>query len=1317
MSEALEAALRRAESQRRHLELENASLRATAALQADFAERFRITLASIGDAVITTDVDARVTNLNAVAELLTRWTNAEAMGQPLEDVFCIVNETTRATVASPVSRALREGIIVGLANHTILIAKDGTESHIDDSAAPIRRTDGTMVGCVLVFRDISERHRQEVELEARELQFRTLAESIPQLVWMANPDGHIFWYNRRWYEYTGTTREQMEGWGWQQVHHPETLQSVMVQWQASIAAGTPFDMTFPLKGQDGRFRPFLTRVEPVKDAAGRVTRWFGTNTDIAAQQEIEDSLRRNERFNRSLMDATADCVQILDLDGRLVHMNAPGLCAMEIDDAVPPYGQAWRALWPAAAHDDIAHAVTQAVGGVVSSFEACGSTATGTPKWWEVTVSPICDDDDGAVVRLLAVSRDITERRQSEERLRASEAQFRAIFEQAAVGMAQISVQTHRFVRINTRLCDLTGYTAAELLEMTPTDITVAEDRETHLRASAALLRGDVASYDNETRYLRKDGTIVWVRVKATMLANTDGRPDRTMAVIQDVTDRKVAEADRIRLLQQAEGERGRLADVFRDAPAFLCVLRGPDHIYELVNDRYDQLIGRYNVLGRKVRDVLPEVVEQGFIALLDTVYATGETITGTGVQVRLARQLDQPPEDRYLDLVYQALRDADGTITGIIIVGVDVTERTRADAALRSSEMKYRTLFESMDQGYCVLEMIFDESGRAVDYRFEETNPAFEKHSGLVGTVGRRTRELVPDLETHWYETYGRVVQTGEPVRFIDVAAAMDGRWFDVYAFRIGGVGSKRVAVLFSDISSQKRAEHALRESEQRYRAATLTVSDVVWTTAADGLMEGDQPGWANFTGQSRDEYTGTGWSAAVHPDDVQPTLRRWADAVTELRTYDFEHRVRREDGQWRHCSVRAVPIFTEGGAIREWVGVHTDITEQKRTEVALRQFAADMSEADQRKDEFLATLAHELRNPLAPIRNGLHIMKLAGGHVPAVEQTRTMMERQLTQMVRLLDDLMDVSRISRGTLDLRIERLSLAVIMHSALEASRPLIEQMGQEVTMTMSAAPLMVDADMTRLAQVFVNLLNNAAKYGDRGGQIHVEAERDGREVVVTVRDTGIGIDAEQLLRIFDMFAQVDQSLERSQAGLGIGLTLVKRLVELHGGSIEARSEGPGLGSAFIVRLPLVVDTSLPHTPAEDEEHAAPSSLRILIVDDNRDSADSLAAMLQIVGNDVRTAYDGQAGVDEAESFRPDVIIFDIGMPTLNGYEACRRIREQVWGAGVVLIAMTGWGKDEDRRRAHDAGFDHHLVKPVDVQTLLKLLGGVQRATTP
>ena len=320
-------------------------------------------------------------------------------------------------------------------------------------------------------------------------------------------------------------------------------------------------------------------------------------------------------------------------------------------------------------------------------------------------------------------------------------------------------------------------------------------------------------------------------------------------------------------------------------------------------------------------------------------------------------------------------------------------------------------------------------------------------------------------------------------------------------------------------------------------------------------------------------------------------------------------------------------------------------------------------------------------------------------------------MMERQLTQMVRLVDDLMDVSRISRDKLELRKELVPLAAILNSAVETSRPLIEQMGHQLTVTLPQQPLLVDADTTRLAQVFLSLLNNAAKYGDPGGHIQLNVERQGSDVVVTVKDTGIGIAADQLPRIFELFTQVDHSLEKSQGGLGIGLTLVKRLVEMHSGRVEAKSEGPGKGSEFIVRLPVVVEASRPLESGREAEQHVTSSHRILIVDDNRDGADSLSEILRVMGNDTRTAYDGQEGVDVAGEFQPDVLLLDIGLPKLNGYEVCRRIREQSWGEGVVLIAVTGWGQDDDRRRSQAAGFDHHIVKPVDPHALMKLLAGL------
>jgi len=531
---------------------------------------------------------------------------------------------------------------------------------------------------------------------------------------------------------------------------------------------------------------------------------------------------------------------------------------------------------------------------------------------------------------------------------------------------------------------------------------------------------------------------------------------------------------------------------------------------------------------------------------------------------------------------------------------------------------------------------------------------------------------------------------------------------------------------LVFRDVTERHRVEQLeaelrkrteqLAEAEARIRSVVNNVINGVITIDERGVVESFNSAAERLFGYKDEEVVGQNVKILMGEphhskhDGYLANYKRTGQA--KIIGIGREVEGRRKDGSTFSMDL-GISEFLRGER-HYFTAVVRDNTERNRLADELRQVAADLSEADRRKDEFLATLAHELRNPLAPIRNGLQLIKMAAGQAATVEQVRSMMERQITQMVRLVDDLMDVSRISRGKLELRKERVPLAAVLNSAVETSRPLIEQMGHELSVTLPKQPLIVDADMTRLAQVFLNLLNNAAKYGDRGGHIQLNVERQGSDVVVSVKDTGIGIAADQLPRIFEMFTQVDRSLEKSQGGLGIGLTLVRRLVEMHGGRVEARSEGAGKGSEFVVRLPLVIEASKPQESGGVAEHPVKSSHRILVVDDNRDGADSLSEMLKIMGNDTRTAYDGQEGVDVAAAFRPDVILLDIGLPKLNGYEACRRIREQSEGNGVVLIAVTGWGQDEDRRRSQEAGFDHHMVKPVDPQALMKMLAGLQIA---
>ncbi|TMA30738.1 MAG: response regulator [Deltaproteobacteria bacterium] len=406
-------------------------------------------------------------------------------------------------------------------------------------------------------------------------------------------------------------------------------------------------------------------------------------------------------------------------------------------------------------------------------------------------------------------------------------------------------------------------------------------------------------------------------------------------------------------------------------------------------------------------------------------------------------------------------------------------------------------------------------------------------------------------------------------------------------------------------------------------------------------------------------------------------------------------------------------VPVVPE--ILRAKVAVFADLYRKSRRlermneelERRVEERTAALRASDRRKDEFLAILAHELRNPLAPMLNSIHLLRACAEPTQRARAVEVI-DRQLGHLIRLVDDLLDVSRITTGKLELRTESVKIVEALEYAVERVQPEIEHRGQQLSVAVEGDALVVDGDATRLTQIFSNLLQNASKFTERGGKIAVRAERSEGDVLVSVRDTGVGIAPEMLESIYELFSQGDRSLERHQGGLGIGLTIVKRLVELHGGSVVARSDGLGAGSEFAVSLPIPAEIAAAECSAASEA-PLPSPQRILLADDNRDSLESLALLLELQGNTVRTAVDGVHAVAEAEAFRPDVVLLDVGMPNMNGYDACRRIRAEEWGRNMLLLALTGWGQEGDRARSHAAGFDQHFVKPIDPKALIAYLG--------
>ncbi len=700
-------------------------------------------------------------------------------------------------------------------------------------AYPLKDSAGHVREVVLVHEDVTARHRAEEALNESEEKFRLMADTIPQLVWMAAPDGHIFWYNRRWYEYTGTTPQQMEGWGWQSVHDPEILPAVLERWKGSIASGEPFDMVFPLRGADGVFRPFLTRVNPLRGDDGRILSWFGTNTDISEQ-------KRSENASRFLADASATLASVIDYQSTL--------------------------------------------------HKVAGLAVPGFADWCAVDMV----EPDGSLRRL-------------------------------------------------------------------------------------AVQHADPA-------------------------------------------------------------------------------------------------------------------------------------------KVRLALELDRryPPDP---------------------------------DAPLGAPQVARTGESEIMEE---IPDAVIAQVARDED------------HLRLLRTLGLRS--------------------------YLCVAMKTRGRVVGVITF-------------------------VTSESGRPYTRLDLALAEEL--------------------------------------------AARAAVAVENSRLY------------------------------------------------------AELRDADRRKDEFLATLAHELRNPLAPIRNSLAILKTPVADPTVLERSRAVMERQVQHLMRLVDDLLDVSRVMRGRIELRKERLDLATVLGLAVETAQPGIQAQGHEITVTSPSSPIALEADPVRLTQVVGNLLTNAAKYTPPKGHIWLTAERDGDWAVIRVRDSGIGLAPEMLSRVFELFVQVDNSVARSQGGLGIGLTLARSLVEMHGGHISARSAGVGKGSEFTVRLPLAPETvgeasSEPARRDEPRREAVAKPRRILVVDDNVDAAETLAMLLKLGGHSVEVAHDGATAIGMASESKPELAFLDLGMPGMDGYELARRLRADKALAGMRLVALTGWGQEEDRRRSAEAGFDLHVVKPVEPDMIEKVL---------
>jgi PAS domain S-box-containing protein len=1112
--------------------------------------------------------------------------------------------------------------------------------------------------------------------------YRQLVECLPMAIYMCDAAGRVTLFNRAATELWG--REPVLGqdlWcGSWRIYRPDGTPLPLDQcpMAKSLREGRAvLGEEIIIERPDGSRRNVMPHPEPLRDSAGQLIGSVNMLVDITEQKRGEEA----KALLAAIVESSRDAIISITLEGNITSWNAGAerIFGYTEDEVV---GRSITMLIPED-HENVEEDILNQLrlGKRVEHCETVRLHKDGTRIDISLAISPI-RNEAGHIIGASKVARDVTRKILAESALRDSEERFRTLSVNAPVAIF-IKDLEGRYTLANPLACEalgrpdgVTGLTDHDLLPEGVADLLRQRDLEV-ISTGCAGERMEVVERDG----FHRD----YLSVKFPLF-DAEGTTIGVCGVSTDITDRK---RDQESLRQSEE----RFARFMQHLPG-LAWIKDISGKYVYANDAASNAfqIPSNELYGKTDDEIFsPETAAQ--------FQDNDQRALASEAGIQSVETLEQGDGVLHYSYVNKfPIPGPDGTPTLVGGMAIDITDQKRAEVELIRTQEQLRLVTDTMAVAVARC---------TSDHRYQWVSPGcttlLKKSQEEI--IGRTIREVIGDSAYSTVRPYIERVLAGERVEYeayLDYQS-IGPRWVRasyVPTYSDAATPDGWVAVVI-DITEEKHREEALRTSEQLYRAIGESNNYGVWICDPEGRNIYTSESFLKLVGLSQDECSNLGWTSVLHPDDIEETSNAWKKCVSTGGAWDREHRFRGADGAWHMILARGVPVKSDSGEITAWAGINLDISQLKRVEHELR-------EADRRKDEFLAVLAHELRNPLAPIRSGLELMRLAGDDRELFNEVHTTMERQTQIMVRLIDDLLDVSRITRGTIELRKSRVDLASVIQNAVETARPSMDDLGHRLSVVLPNRPIVLEADPTRLAQVISNLLNNSAKYTQPGGNIELVAERHDEEVVVTVRDSGIGIPSDMLKRIFEMFAQVDRSRERSSSGLGIGLTLVKRLIEMHGGTVEAHSAGPGKGSEFVIRLPIHVGPLQRMLPTDGQTAATSAAHRILVADDNEQAARILAMLLTALGNDVRVAHDGQAALEVAAEFHPDIIFLDLGMPKLDGYETARQIREQPWGKSVVLAALTGWGQEEDKRRTKEVGFNHHLVKPVEPSTLQMLL---------
>jgi len=904
------------------------------------------------------------------------------------------------------------------------------------------------------------------------------------------------------------------------------------------------------------------------------------------------------------------------------------------------------------------------------------------------------------VLVLLAFSwRSALQLESSDAKRLVAEALQRSVVEAAPNGLMLVDARGI-ITFANGTMERLFGYTNQEMLGQTVEMFIPQHLRTPHLQQRDGFLADPQTRAMGAGRHLcgqRKDGSEFPLEIGLRALQTPQG--PSVLASIIDISARQQAE--------HALREREALLRTLTDHAEVGMVMVTAEHRYAFANAAYARLLGlpSADIVGQRVADVLAPVYGSQIRPRLDRAFG-GE---------RVAYELTQPPRtpgasERFLAVSYDRPIDtAQGPC--VIVVLVDVTERRRAEDAVRMSEERYRSLFDGS------LDAIFS---LGADGRFVTANPAGLQ---LVGKTLEQVQDLhfldlcAPDQRESAAHAF-RAAFCRECLTLETALVTADGTRREIFISGAPAIINGKVvgvSCIGRDITERKRAEDELHASNERTQMATQATGVGIWEwNLHDDTIKWDAQMFHIYglapTPDGLVPYSA--WSDCVLPEDLPRQEALLQATIRSGENSKREFRIRRaSDAALRHIEASET-VRNDADGNPEWVvGTNLDITERSRLEQETQAHAQILVALDRRKDEFLAMLGHELRNPLAAIGNAVHLLRLQQSETPLQQQARQVIERQVGQLSHLVDDLLEVSRITSGSVRLRKEPTSIGSVVQRAVETVQPLIVRHRHALALSLPPQALFLQADAARLEQVLVNLLTNSAKYTEDGGRIGLSVESEGDSVmVIKVRDNGIGMAPELLPHIFELFTQAERSLDRSQGGLGLGLCLVQQLVELHGGTVTADSV-LGQGSEFIVRLPAMPPAPVAASQTPQRAGNESTACRVLVVDDNVDAAQTLARLLEMIGHKTRLAYDGPSAVQAATDYRPDVVLLDIGLPGLDGYEVAEHIRQQAALKGVMLVALTGYGQDADRQRSHDAGFDYHLTKPADFDDIEKILASL------